>query len=625
MFACVLRLDGEPVSDVSLLAGTAVPQTGKVQEAGASRGLGPFRAMISLGESPIRPLFAQRRNLVGVGNVRLDDRDATEARCPSSVGRLTDLELVLEVIACRGVRCIPDLLGDFAFVVWDSDTRQLVAARDPFGVKSLFYSVDGQLLRFSSHLSNVADTRAHDHEFIADFLLGGDLKSSRTIWANASLVPAGSMVTVQDGSIGVRRFWSPDSWEPRSGETDRQACEQLGELLCKAVEQRVSKDGATWAELSGGTDSSSVVCLAQIMLECGRLPAGVSGTVTIVDELGAGDERRYSDLVVQRFRLPNELVLNHWAWQDDGCGPPLTDEPRSHYPFFARDRRLYGVVQEHGGRVLLSGYGSDNYLAGNRNFIADWITQGRLGEAIRLLAQWSIAERKSFWSALREDALYPFLPLRAKLRFARPEHALPPWIDRKFARRFHAGERLPRIRGLSAPPGKRFAKQIIDGILEIPKWIPRGTFEESLELRYPFLYRPLVEHGLQLPAQARERPLASKWALRQAMTGVLPEAIRTRQGKGGIDARIIWSLSRERARIDDLLRAPLLAELGCIDRVALTSAVSDACNGRSANSLALLRVLSLETWLEVRSGRWSTRGNNQGNSSIYSFQDDLPV
>ena len=123
-------------------------------------------------------------------------------------------------------------------------------------------------------------------------------------------------------------------------------------------------------------------------------------------------------------------------------------------------------------------------------------------------------------------------------------------------------------------------------------------------MRYPFLYRPLVEFALRLPVRARIRPEGRKWVLREAMRDVLPERIRSRAGKGGMDARILWSLERERGRLEAMLRRPLLADLGCVEPAQLRGAVEAARKGIVTNLVALMFALSLETWLSVRAGRW---------------------
>jgi asparagine synthase (glutamine-hydrolysing) len=143
------------------------------------------------------------------------------------------------------------------------------------------------------------------------------------------------------------------------------------------------------------------------------------------------------------------------------------------------------------------------------------------------------------------------------------------------------------------------------GIAAIPAWVHGWPFEGALDVRYPFLHRPLVEAVLAMPVAMRIRPGIHKWVLREAMHGILPEPVRNRSSKGSIDARILWSLQQERRTLDRMLRDPILAQLGCVDPVALRSSVDRARRGIPTNLVHLMSALSLETWLTVRAGRWT--------------------
>jgi asparagine synthase (glutamine-hydrolysing) len=147
----------------------------------------------------------------------------------------------------------------------------------------------------------------------------------------------------------------------------------------------------------------------------------------------------------------------------------------------------------------------------------------------------------------------------------------------------------------------------------LPGVFERWPFNENIEMRYPFLYRPLVEFSLGLPVNERIRPGTTKWILREAMRGVVPEKIRTRSSKGAFDARILWSLTHERARIESLLKSPILGDLGCIDPIAFRKAVEGARTGIHVDSVTLFSALSLETWLSARAG--STQGITAARSA----------
>ncbi|HVG45911.1 MAG TPA: asparagine synthase-related protein, partial [Longimicrobium sp.] len=233
--------------------------------------------------------------------------------------------------------------------------------------------------------------------------------------------------------------------------------------------------------------------------------------------------------------------------------------------------------------------------------------------ALRELTRFSVAARQSFWTGLGRHGVDPFLPAWLRLRRARPHEQLPAWLDPGFVRRQEVARRLPVVRRLAAPRGGSFfARQVAAELEGLAGFLERGPFEEGIEMRYPFLHRPLVEHSLRLPPSLRIRPAAGKHVLREAMRGVLPEEVRTRRGKGGIDARLLWALHRERPRLDRLLRDPEIARRGWVRADALRAATDQARQGEVHSLPFLLCSLSLESWLAVRSGRWEASSPAMG-------------
>ncbi|HEV2147949.1 MAG TPA: asparagine synthase-related protein [Longimicrobiaceae bacterium] len=566
---------------------------------------GPFAAGASTEPAALRPLLARRGPLAGAGNVRLDNRAEVAAWSGERLEGASDLEVVLAAVGARGAGCLDGILGDFALAVWDPRSRTLTAARDPFGVKGLWTARRGGAVLLSSRLDALAREGEYDEEWVADFLVGGSAPPERTVWAGVEAVPPGGVLTWHDGILSRRRFWSAADFAPAEVMDEGAAVERFRELFEEAVRVRTEGGLPVWAQLSGGLDSSSVVCVAQELAQAGRGPA-IAGTVTVVETMGDGDERRYSDAVVRRWGVRNELLLNPWAWQDDGAPPEPTDEPRSHYPYWARDRALAALVRDAGGRVLLSGQGADHYLAGSWKFITDLLAAGRVPTALGELTRFSVAVRQSFWMGLWRHGIHPFLPIWMKVHWARPQEELPGWLEPGFIRRLGVAERLPLVRSLAAPRrGSFFAHEMASELARLAGFLERGPFEDGLEVRYPFLHRPLVEHSLRLPPPLRIRPGIGKHVLREAMRGTLPEEVRMRRGKGWIDARLLWALNRERVRLDELLRDSEIARRGWVRADALRAATEAARQGEVRNLTFLLCSLSLETWLAVRSGRWA--------------------
>ena len=604
-FICLVHPGGEPVNESLRLKYT--PRCGPWAEAQTRwTTAGSFAAITGTLDGHFGPVISRRGRFIGVGDVRLDNYDEVARWTRSPVG-VPDLELVLATLEQRGPECVKDLLGDFAFVVWDDVHRELLAARDAFGVRGLHLVESSNVVALSSRASMLARNDDYDLEFIADTLIGGSNCDELNPFAGVTTVPSGSTLLRRGSSTQVSEHWSPYSFAPDlMPDVDAQA-EMFRDLFATSIRMRLQGPGGVWAQLSGGLDSSAVVCMAQALARGGLRPAPIAGTITIVDSLGKGDERPFVDAVVQQYNLPNEQVVDYWMWQDDGRSPPRTETPSGLYPLYARDRQCCEIIRRAGGRILLTGVGSDHYLSCLPYHVADRIARGRMSAACLELTRWAVLTRTSFWHELFRSGIRPLLPKPLR-HLTRPRaNRVPAWVDPRFARAMALHSRWPDRRSLDGRLGAKYAGAIADQIGHFGRHSDRTVFDEALEVRHPFLYRPLVEFSLRLAPELRTRAREQKWILRQAMRGILPEAVRTRTGKGGIDSRLAWSLIQEQERISEMLVDPLLSQLGCVDPRKLRAAVDAIRRGQESVVMPVIETLSLETWLRVRSNRWTVR------------------
>ena len=594
MFFCALRPTGESLAKSDLF-GSIARLRRHVDGPFDFLLAGPFAAAARTGPDALRPMLARFHNLVGAGDCRLDNRaelNATLRKPPSA--NASDLEVALAVIDAGGETAIASLHGDFGFAVWDASAQKLLLVRDAFGVRSLFYRHGDGLVSISSGIEPLQSNERPDLDHIADFLLGMHSMGERTIWSDVKAVPAACYVRQQGTVCQTRRYWDPAAFDADESMRDDEAVATFSKLLAQAVVSRFDTNGATWAHLSGGLDSSSIVALASEL-------GGLAGTLTGVDTLGEGDERKYSNVVAERCGVRNEEVCDYWAWQNDGMDAPLTDEPQPLYPFYARDRRLHEVVRSSGARVVLGGLGSDHYLAGTLDYLTDIAARGNVARATRETAQWAIKLRTSFWRLAKRQLVQPFLP--GVMQPPTPLMSVPGWLSPDFAGRRQLGQRLPTAHARRGRPGHRLKTHTLNNLRSLPAWVDRWPWGTDAEMRYPFLDRRLVEAALRMPMSAQIRPGVQKWVLRESMRNTLPDTVRERAGKGGIDARILWSMEKERPLIDHLLQDPVLADLGVIEPIRIREAVDKARRGIRTNNVLLMSTLSLETWFSTRAGR----------------------
>jgi asparagine synthase (glutamine-hydrolysing) len=373
-------------------------------------------------------------------------------------------------------------------------------------------------------------------------------------------------------------------------------------LLESAVLRCLNPGAQTWAHLSGGLDSSSVVSTAAVLNERGVTDKRLGGTITLTDSLGNADESDFADAVVRRFNLHNERVADDWPWRSDGAPPPLTDQPARDYPFYARDRLMARIITDHGGTALLSGVGPDHCLPVTSYHMPDLIWTGRFGEGARELYRWTIATRDSLWRVTFRHMLAPLLAPRWYALREVHGSEVPAWITANFAARCDFHHRL----AAQHDPGKRgrfYQSASRRSLSRIACWLPAWFDLPGIKTRHPFLYLPLVEFCLRLSYRLRTDACQSKPVLRAAMNGVLPEKVRQRFTKGMLDPRICWALGKERQQLSRLLAGSVLADLGCIEPKRALAEVDSHATGVGGNAGFLYPMLSLETWLSTRSGR----------------------
>jgi asparagine synthase (glutamine-hydrolysing) len=289
--------------------------------------------------------------------------------------------------------------------------------------------------------------------------------------------------------------------------------------------------------------------------------------------------------------------------------PPRFDQPSvTSYSIAARDRQVVQVVRAAGGSTLLTGIGGDNLFLGTMFFFADWVSEGHIVRAVREMAHRAALGRVSFWELAHRNAVLPLLPARIR-RFvaSHRDGVVPPWVTPAIATRFGLPARAGSETAYNGRHSSRYVRSQVAAINAISSIVGDAVAGEELDVRHPFLYRPLVELAVRLAPEMCVRPHARKWILREAMRGILPEYVRKRVGKGSGEGLASRSLQAEHELAAHLLRGSMLEELGIIDSNRLRAAATGADRGSSRDGSVSARVqaaLDVELWLRVRSGRW---------------------
>jgi asparagine synthase (glutamine-hydrolysing) len=218
------------------------------------------------------PMVATCGSNVAVGMVRLDNADELRRILDDCEKDMTDLELVLHFVVKTGSTQVSRLIGDFCFVVWRPGCQILVAACDPFLVRRLYYSTEEGRLVFSSRGEVIGASKAYNEEYLAEVVGCCDVSPGISVFDGVKALPAGTMAVATAGTgLSLDAYWSVHDIinQPMLAVTAAEAAEMCRGLLAEAVKLRIDTNYSTWAHLSGGIDSSSIVSMAEWLKRAG--------------------------------------------------------------------------------------------------------------------------------------------------------------------------------------------------------------------------------------------------------------------------------------------------------------------------------------------------------------------
>jgi len=539
---------------------------------------------------------------------RLDNREELISLLREDLnGDQTDVAIVMAAYLKWGVEFTPRLIGDFALSLWEPGANMLLLARDAVGPRTLYYHANDNRVIWSTELGALLDLAGVEMEinddYIADFLTRLP-DPAQTPYKNIHAVPPGNVVTARNGQVQARRFWGLDPKREIRYKTDAEYEEHFLYLFREAVRCRLRTDRPVWAELSGGLDSSSIVCMADQLIKSGDAQAPALQMVSYVfDEAAKSDERKYIHHVEEKVGRKG-LYLRE---DDYRMLAPLPDGYRPVIPspvvnFASYNNALDAAMREGGARVLLSGKGGDEILSSMKDpapELADLLVQWRLLRLHRRLRVWSQALKQSYYKLLWQQTISPTLPRRLQAIFqcGRKTEILDLY-DRDFTKRMRLRARrlgISDIFGFRYPSGRDQAQWFLRVVRELSAGFWR-EFVKS-DISYPFTHRPLVEFMQAVPFDQRVRANETRSILRRALSDVLPEGITNRKGKTLNTEAALRAVAREWPRLRQMLAEARICAHGYVNREALLMALERGKSGSDTGSLSIVFPIVLEHWL----------------------------
>jgi asparagine synthase (glutamine-hydrolysing) len=602
VLAAVIHLEGGPVGrhEILALAGRAqLPRPGAASlelEPGAA-----FLRQLAV-PSPAAPPVLGPRGL----RVLLDGTLTRHAELAQQLGapaEATAAELVATAYERWGERLGEHLDGELAYLVWDPRARRLLAGRDPFGVRELFYRRHGDRLWVASQLRMLtADLGPEDldEEYAADFLSAQCAVGEATALRSVRRVRAGCTLRLEGSRLSSDRTWVPRLQPELAHLSLPASAEAFRAAFGEAVLRTSQGPARLWAELSGGLDSSSIVCTLEELRRSGAAVPPLSTLALVWNDTEVADERPWSRTVVEKYRLDHREVPADDAFFD-GALEAARFRSDPHFgllcgPMF--DAEL-GALEAQGATVLLCGSRAESVVFSDGTppmHLAESLRRGRWLRFARDLGAWQRASHEPLANLFFSYGLRPALSPATFYRSTEDRGAVDPWIASTFAARLDLGRRLQR------PRAERLARSLtvqtqLERLARSEPLLARGKVEWAVEARHPFLDRALVELSLSLPWQAKVSPTEGKPLLREALRGVLPEKVRTRIGGAGPGPSAYKAFARRWDRLKPFFESSKLVELGFLDGPQFQRAAELARFGACEKFGAFTSALAFEIWL----------------------------
>src|ERR1700691_5131797 len=536
---------------------------------------------------------------------RLDNRATFLGQLGNSIASDSpDVSIVASAYERWGPSCFAFLVGDWALSIWNPHDRSLLLAKDPIGTRPLYYSLDQDQVTWSSTLDPLILCAGKSFPLNEEYIAGWFSSfpaTHLTPYVGIESVPPSSFVRLAIGQRTISKYWDFDPDKRIRYSSDAEYEEHFRTVFRESVRRRLRSDSPVLAELSGGMDSSSIVCMADAIVAQGSVATPGLDTLSYFNDSEPNwNERPYfSKVEEKRGRIGFHIDLGS---QDPS---PLQIERNQFQaaPGSGDRRNKAATERSHciragAHRVVLSGIGGDEVTGGVPTpppQISDLIARARLRTLARQLRVWALAKRKT-WFHLLLEAVSQFLP---PLLIPVPNRRKPPsWLQPQFARRY------------------RFAFAAYAGRLKV--FGPLPSFQENVstlsalrrqltciglpsdppyEKRYPYLDRDLLEFLCAIPREQIVRPGQRRSLMRRALVGIVPSEILDRRRKAYVSRAPFSALARERACFDELSINMIASSLGIVSAPCFAQIVQRAREGQEVPIVTLMRTIELEIWL----------------------------
>jgi asparagine synthase (glutamine-hydrolysing) len=600
---------------VDTLAHRGPDDQGIVLRTGSGKvvGLGHRRlSIIDLSRAGRQPMSDSKEEVFLVFNGEIYNfpelRRNLEKRGRSFVSN-SDTEVILQAYLEYGLEVFEKLDGMFALALWDERVRRLILARDPFGKKPLFYYRDGSQWLFASELKSLMKhplfQKRLDPGSVETYLFFGYLPSPRSIFLNVGKVKPGHYMVIEEDQCRETPYWKISFRTDSTPPTMEEAKERFLELFRRAVAKRLISDVPLGVLLSGGLDSTAVAAFAR------QVSPKPLTTFTMGFEEEAFNELPFAAEAADYLGMQNIHMVARRKELVDTVErlPEIADEPladSSIIPFYLLSR----MTRQH-VTVALGGDGADELMAGYPTY--------PLHRYMNIYETFPAVLKRLMAAAVKlVPPTYSNYNIEYGVKKFLQGSGYPPEICHYIWMAYCALEDLEGVLGNRALSTEQLFGGIRDKLsesdcvtdeekmlyLDMRVYLPdsilakvdRASMSWALEVRAPFLDKSLAEFCITLPADMKLEGIRGKKILRQAVKGLVPDSIITRQKKGFTPPVARWINTDLQDMVNDFLGFRSLERSGIFQADYVRRLLEDHRRGKRDNWRQIWVLLVFQMW-----------------------------
>jgi len=514
----------------------------------------------------------------------------------------TDTEVILAAYILWGRECLHKFIGMFAFAIWDTVEKQLFCARDRFGIKPFYYTVNNGHLYFASEIKALLAAgcpREANYSVIYKYLKWGLYDfDENTFFKDIKRLGCGFAMTWKDGQMMLCPYWDIGNQEDAKI-TEDEAAVRVYEILQDSVRLALRSDVPLGINLSGGLDSSILTALLDSEMKNGKYP--LEGFTQDYKHSQFSERLWVKEIANRTKRAVNfsfmsdaDFYENHQAlnWYQD--------EPYGGAPVVGYIGVYQGAVRRN-TTVLLDGNGLDEALCGYRqyhNIFLQSLAKEGDPELDRFITayttEWGVTDEQAWKAVMQHQSMDNNTAARDGTNAVGIS-----WLDKNFETAFQ--NNFPTFKKIFKSAVKNAMYQDVR-YTKIPRALrfnDHVSMAFSRELRVPFLDHRLFELCFSLPDKVLFAGFRPKGLLRKVFGGILPNKVRLAPKRHIQTPQSEWFASSLRSWVGDILHSQSFSSRGIFDVDLAIKVFNDLEGKKIANSFFLWQVINLETWFDM--------------------------